>query len=300
MKKRLKNLVILCGAFFIFAPLFVFAQEISTTLKEKQSLDLLNIVRQYPLSTAQSDLFYEAIYYPDSDNAAKTGAITLVKQTILQNNLDYWLVKMPAEFSKRFIKVIYKVLPAVIVGDFSGIIDLIETYTVEQANNYIHNWLQEKQVLIGSGIGKYAFPSYKNNPQVINIPYIIVYSPIGINKAKIVVEFYSQKPIEPPQDKGGVGSFGGKQESLKSTVWPWGYWITSKYNKNNKIEPFIVRVKGQVIKDKYGNFSWDKNVVGIGYQPQIVEVEFGKPVPEIDQSDIILKKPARQTKPGLY
>ncbi len=50
-----------------------------------------------------------------------------------------------------------------------------------------------------------------------------------------------------------------------------------------------MRVKGQVVKDKYGDFCWDKTAVDIRYQQPSVEVEFGKPVPEIDQSDIILK-----------
>ncbi|MDO8604346.1 MAG: hypothetical protein Q7K40_03035, partial [bacterium] len=122
----------------------------------------------------------------------------------------------------------------------------------------------------------------------INIPYIIVYSPISATQAKIVVEFYSQKAIEPPQDRGGTGTLGGNQEHAQSTVWPWDIWVDSKYNKNDKIEPFIVRVKGQVVKDKYGNFSWDKKVVEPELQQPTVEVEFGKAVPEIDQSDIIL------------
>ena len=38
---------------------------------------------------------------------------------------DYWIVKNPAEFSKRFIKEIYKILPAVDFGDFSGVKILI-------------------------------------------------------------------------------------------------------------------------------------------------------------------------------
>ncbi|MFH0739524.1 MAG: DUF1566 domain-containing protein [bacterium] len=284
MRQRFKNLIIFCGAFFIFAPLFVFGQEISTTLKEKQAIDLIGIIRKFPLTDAQRDFYEQSIYDAGSDYSIKTGAVMLTKQAILQSELDYWFVKMGVEFSKRFIKAVYKLLPAVAYGDFSGAIDLIEKYTVEQANKYIDDWLKQNQVLIGSGIGKYDFWSFKNNWQVINVPYIIVYSPIGVNKAKIVVEFYSKTAIEPPQNRGGVGSLGGNQDHIQSTVWPWDRWITSKYNKNNKIEPFIVRVKGQVVKDKSGNFTWDKTV-----EAPTVEVEFGKPVPEIDQSDIILK-----------
>ncbi len=286
MKQKFKNILIFCGAFFIFAPLFVFSQESTFTLKEKQAIDLVSIIRKYPLTDTQRDFYDQSLYYSDSAFPVKTGAVMLVKQAILQSELDYWFVKMPVEFSKRFIKALYKLLPAVAFGDFSGVIDLIEKYTVEQANIYIDTWLKQNQVLIGSGIGKYAFNSFKNNPQVINIPYIIVYLPTGVDKAKIVVEFYSQKPIEPPESRGSAE---GNMDWATKTSWPKDRWITSKYNKNDKIEPFIVRVKGQVVKDKYGNFSWDKNVVDIRYQPLIVEVEFGKPVPEIDQSDIILK-----------
>jgi len=283
----LEKMIFSGAIIFLLLPLFVFAQESSFVLKENQSLGILDIIRKEPLSTAQFDLYYESIYYPESDNSAKAGAVVLVKQAILQEQLGYWFVKMPAELSKKFITAVYKLLPLVAYGDFSGAVDLIEKYTVEQANNYINNWLKQNQAQIGSGIGKYSFPSYKGSWQTINIPYIIVYSPIDATKAKIVIEFYSKTAIEPPQNKGGIGALGGNQDHVQSTVWPWDIWIASRYNKNsktvNKIEPFIVRVKGQVIKDKYGNFTWDKSV-----EAPSVEVSFDELVPEIDQSDIIL------------
>ncbi|MDO8524797.1 MAG: hypothetical protein Q7R99_04200 [bacterium] len=160
--------IILGGTIILLLiPLFVFAQENTFALKEKQSLSILDTIRQYPLSTAQFNLYYDSIGNSDSENPIKAGAVMLVKQTILQNELDYWLVKMPANFSKNFIKAVYKIAPAVIYGDYSGVISLIEKYTVAEANKYIDNWMKQNQVLIGSGIGKYAFPSYKNNPQVI-------------------------------------------------------------------------------------------------------------------------------------
>lgn len=268
----------------LLAPLFVFGQEISTTLKEKEALSILDIIRKTPLNKLQGDLYFEAIYWPSSDNAAKAGAVMLTKQSILQSELDYWFVKVPVEFSKRFIKATYKLLPLVAYGDFSGAVDLIEKYTVEQANKYINDWLKQNQAQIGSGIGAYDFWSFKNNWQVINIPYIIVFSPIDESKAKIVVEFYSQKAIEPPQNRGSFSCPEGVVDWLTSTCWPWDIWLSSSYNKKDKIEPFIMRVKGRVIKDKYGNFTWDKSAGQAS-----VEVEFGRFVPEIDQSDVILK-----------
>ena len=269
----------------LLAPLFVFGQESQAMLKEKQALDILSIIGKDPLSRAQFETINDALYWPEKDYARHSGAIVLTKQTILKSNLDYWLVKMPVEFSKRFIKAVYKLLPLVAYGDFSGAVDLIEKYTVEQANNYINNWLQENQTLIGSGIGQYDFVSFKGNYQVINIPYIIVYSPIDANKAKIVVEFYSQKAIEPPVGTSPSGLAGALQNP-QSNCWLWDSWLIKERQGNNdgKIEPFIVRVKGQIIKDKYGNFTWDKTA-----GQATVEVEFGKPVPEIDQSDVILK-----------
>jgi len=265
----------------LFAPLFVFGQENQAILKEKQTLDILSIIRKYPLTETQRDFYDQSLYYPSSDFPVKTGAVMLTKQTILQSELDYWLVKMPVEFSKRFIKAVYKLLPLVAYGDFSGAVDLIEQYTVEQANKYINDWLIENQALIGSGIGKYDLVSFKGNYQAINIPYIIVYLPIDANKAKIVAEFYSQKAIEPPESRGSAES---NMDWMTKTSWPKDRWLASSYNKNNKIEPFIVRVKGQVVKDNFGNFTWDKFA-----DKPVVEVEFGKPVAQIDQSDVILK-----------
>lgn len=279
-----KKLIFSGAVIFLLAPLFVFSQDTSITLKEKQSIDILDIIRKFPLNEAQSEFYYQSLYYPMSDYPEKTGAVMLVKQSILQEQLDYWFIKAPYELSKKFIKAIYKLLPLVAYGDFSGAIDLIEKFTVEQANQYIDSWLKQNQVQIGSGIGKYTFKSFKNNWQVINIPYIIVYSPTIRNKANIVVEFYSKTAIEPPQDKGGVGSLGGNQDHVQSTVWPLDIWVQSSGQKSGLLQPFIVRVKGQVVKDQFGNFTWDKSVTA-----PTVEVDFNNPVPEIDQSDIILE-----------
>ncbi|MDD4990200.1 MAG: DUF1566 domain-containing protein [Candidatus Pacebacteria bacterium] len=293
MIKGFKQLFIFCGAILIFTPLFVFGQEASIALKEKQSIDILDIIRKFPLSEAQSEFYYQSLYYPMSDYPEKTGAVMLVKQSILQKQLDYWFVKAPYELSKKFIKAIYKLLPLVAYGDFSGAIELIEKFTVEQANNYIDNWLKQNQVQIGAGIGNYAFASFKNNPQAINIPYIIVYSPNGTNKAKIVVEFYSQRTFEPPIGSG-PNSLGGIQDNPNTTCWPWDIWLQGSGQESGLLQPFIVRVKGQVIKDQFGNFAWDKTAS----QPT-VEVDFDKPVPEIDQSDIILKNLEQEETQGF-
>ncbi len=73
MKQKFKNILIFCGAFFIFAPLFVFSQESTFTLKEKQAIDLVSIIRKYPLTDTQRDFYDQSLYYSDSDFPVKTG-----------------------------------------------------------------------------------------------------------------------------------------------------------------------------------------------------------------------------------
>ncbi|MDD5433179.1 MAG: hypothetical protein PHE77_00755 [Candidatus Pacebacteria bacterium] len=285
MKLDFRKVIVFCGAVFMFAPFFVFSQENTWVLKQKQAIGILDIIRKNSFPKLQSDWFFESIYYPNSSYSAKAGAVMLVKQSVLQEQLNYWFVEQQIQLSKNLITAIYKLLPLVTYGDFSGAIDLIEKYTVSQANKYIHDWLAQNQVQIGSGIGKYDFQSYKGNWTTINIPYIIVYSPIDATKGKIVVEFYSHKAIEPPINRGSFSCPDGVADWLTSTCWPFDTWLQNPNNKKGVIEPFIVRVKGQMIKDKYGNFFWDKTV-----EVPSVEVEFGKPVPEISQADVVLKE----------
>jgi len=186
------------------SPLNVSAEKVNWTLKQKESQGLLDIIRKEPLSKAQFNLFDNALY--DKPNAArKTGAVVLVKQVILKEQLNYWFKKLPKELSMKFIKITLKIIPLIYGQNISAILGIIEKLTVEQATNYALNWFTQKEIKISTGELNYSFLSYQDNWQKIDIQYIIVYKPINTQQGEIIAEFYSKNPIEPPPLKGSFG-----------------------------------------------------------------------------------------------
>jgi hypothetical protein len=272
-------------------PLAVSAQEnqqVNWPLKQSEVENLLDIIKEKPLTEANFDLFFESIegYKPDSPR--KTGAVVLVKQTILKKQLDYWFKDIPKELSIKFIKIAFNVIPLIYSQDISGVIGTIEKLSVEKATDYATNWLLQNEIKIGTGELNYSFYSYKGNRQEIKIQYIIVYHPLNQNQGEIVAEFYSKNPIEPPESKGSYGSPGNNTDWITSTCWPRDLWEEQERKGNNdgKLEPFIVRVKGYVRKDQWGKFDWDNSK-----KEPSVEIDFDNPVPEIENSDFILANP---------
>lgn len=276
------------GSLFGFAQEAQTYQESNTTwpLPRKTIENLLDITRKWPLTEAQRDLFYQSLSNPDSSFPRKTGAVGLVKQIILKEQLNYWLKTVPLELSIKFIKTVFKLIPLIYNKEISTVIEMIETYTVEKATEYATDWFLQNEIKIGSGEGNYAFLSYKKNRQEINIPYLIAYHPLSATKGKIVVEFYSTNPLEPPLGTGAFGSLGSNKDHIGIMPWPWDIWLDNEEKRDNdgKLEPFIVRVKGYIKRDKWNNFRWDKTS-----KKPTVEVDFDSPVPEIDQSDIVWK-----------
>ncbi|MDI6883005.1 MAG: DUF1566 domain-containing protein [Patescibacteria group bacterium] len=277
----------LISFFVLISP--AFSQEVSWPLKEKEIENFLSIIREKPLTDANLDLFFESLRGYDVDAPRKTGAVVLVKQAILKKQLDYWFKEMPKELSKKFLKTVLKIgLTIATKGSYGAydILNQLEKYTVEKATEYATNWFLQNEIKIGTGEASYSFDSYKGNFQKATFPYIIVYHPLGPTTGKIVAEFYSKIPVEPPigTSPNGVGR---NFDHLESNSWPWDRWLENERQRDNdgKLEPFIVRVKGEVRKNEWGNFKWDET------KPEpVVEVDFDSPVPEIDQSDIILKQ----------
>jgi len=299
MLKRIPSILIsISFVLLLLYPLHIFAQEtqdLSWPLKEKEVEILLGIIRNNPLSTAQSNLFFTSLSSSDPNAPRETGAVVLVKQAILKKQLNYWFKDVPREFSKKFLKAALGVgLTIATQGSYGAqnIINQIEKLTIKKANEYALNWFLQNEIKVGSGKAKYNFSSYKGNPKTINIQYIIVYHPINQTHGKIVVEFYSKEPIEPPVGTS-PNALGRPMDNPNANSWPWDRWLENERQKDNdgKLEPFIVRVKGYVKKDTWGNFEWDKSK-----SEPVVEVDFDKPVPEIEQSDIILRTSEKEMK----
>ena len=261
------------------------AQESAFPLKEKQARNILDIARKEPLSIAQVYAFFASI---DSDPylySRETGAIVLVKQAILSNELDFWFKKAPLKYSKNFLRALGKLLPA-LSGNFGGVISIIEKYTVDKANEYIIDKLNQNEIKMAAGELTYVVSTFKGNTALFKTSYLILFNPLAND---VVIEFYSAEPIEPPlgTDPNGLA---GTQDNPNVNCWPWDRWYEGEKLKDNdnKIEPFIIRVSGKVIQNK-DNFTWvDKNKVK-------VEVEFDQPVPQIDKNDFTLKEESEVT-----
>ena len=80
-------ITILLSSFF--SPLIVSAEETSWPLKQKESQDFLDIIRKEPLTKANEYFFSQSIYARDFNAPRKTGAVVLVKQVILKEELNY-------------------------------------------------------------------------------------------------------------------------------------------------------------------------------------------------------------------
>ena len=286
---------------FFIIPAHISAQEAQDSywpLKEKEIENLLDIIRKEPLTKANRGLFDKSLYYAYSDYPRKTGAVVLVKQGILQEQLDYWFKTVPIQLSIKFIKTVLKLVPLIYSGgDIATVIETIEKFTVEKANDCALQWFLENEIKIGSGEASYTYPSYKGNTQQIKIQYIIVYHPINKIQGKIVTEFYSKNLIEPPLGTDPWRCPDAIFDHPKTICWTWDRWLENERKRDNdgKLEPFIVRVKGNVRKNRWGDFEWDETK-----SLPIVEVDFDNPVPEIDQSDVILETGATEAKWNLF
>jgi len=270
---------------FFILPAIVLAQNSNWPLKGKETENLLNIIRSEPLIQANFDLFNNA-FIDKPDAARKTGAVVLVKRAILKKQLDYWFKEIPKELSIKFIKTALKVVRIVYAQDIGTLLETIEQISVEKATEYATNWFLQNEIKIGTGEMSYTYLSYKGNSQKIDIQYIIVYHPTGSSQGKVIVEFYSKNTIEPPIGTDPWGCPDSIFDHPKVICFPWDRWLENERKRDNdgKLEPFIVRVKGYIMRDSWGNFQWDKSK-----GKPIVEVDFDNPVPEIENSDIILE-----------
>ena len=95
---------------FCIVPTQVSAQETQDAywpLKEKETENLLDLIRKKPLTEANFNLFNDALL--NRPNVAReTGAVVLVKQAVLKEQLDYWFKEVPKQLSIKFLKVSLK------------------------------------------------------------------------------------------------------------------------------------------------------------------------------------------------
>ena len=285
LKKFLLFLILILLVGIFITPKNILAKDTYWPLKESETENILDIIRKFPLTESNRELFFNSLSETFSEYPRKTGAVVLVKQVILNEQFNYWFKRMPKQISKRFIKTIFRIIPLFQGQIIPEILNIIEKQSAKEASDYIINWLLKNEIRIGTGKAHYIFNSYKDNRQEIEIPYIILYKPKNEIEGEIIAEFYSNRAIEPPRGTG-PNAIGRNKDNPRTNLWPHDRWIENEKWRNNdgKLEPFIVRIKGFLYKNKYG-YEWDKRK-----SSPLVEIDFDNPVPEIEESDIILEK----------
>lgn len=293
MKKIILGLIAFIVLGFFILPEIGFCQTTEPTepnlaaslpLTEKIEENLLDIIHKEVLPRANSNLFMESLYGYNQDLLRQTGAVVLIKNSILKEQIDYWLGKKIQGFSYKFMGNVLRLVKAYFFSDISEVINVFEQLTVTEAINYALEKLTSLEVKVASGEIGHTYKVIKSGEAIANFQYIIIYYPTGPEKGFILAEFYSKNPVEPPLGTG-PNVLGGNADNGKTNCWPWDRWLEVEHQGNNdgKIEPFIVRVRGYVVKGDYKLFIWDKSKP----KPE-VEVDFNHPVPEISQSDVIL------------
>jgi PKD repeat protein len=310
MRKKICIIAVLIGLGFISIPSITLARENQKTnwpLKEGEVENILDIIRKQPLARANFDLFNDALD-DKIDAARKTGAVVLVKQAILKKQLDYWFKGKPKKLALEVVKISPQIIKILVFKDIGAVVEIIEKITVKKAKDYAMDWLTQKAIRIGAGQADYEFNSYNNHSQKFIVQYIIVYHPLTPSSGEIIAEFYSRKPIEPPEGKGGVSGPAKRADWINSTTWPRDRWELNERTRNNdgKLEPFILRVRGYVLRkpppvlampgvNDFATYNWNKSKL----EP-IVEVDFDNPVPEIENSDIILKTTKKEMERNFW
>lgn len=290
MLKRILTSILVCLLASIFClPNYISAKEPEyIQFKDKEIENLFDIIRKYPLTISQRETYYQAISQINMPGyARKSGAIVLIKQAVLDKQLNYILYQLPKDFSKETLIHVVRLLRLISTEDMSGVIEYIERETVDMAKQRINDWLNAQEVKMSVGELRYQYSSYTGNAQVANFQYILLYKPTGDKSGGLIIEFYSKSPIQPPQLIAGLLCPESIVDMPGSNCWPWDIWLSQEKAGNNdgKLEPFILRVKGNVKRDEQlmNTFIWDKS-----QGEPVVEIDFDKPVPQIESSDVIL------------
>jgi len=222
-------------------------------LSEFQAHNILNSCQQKLI-----DEWINITSSADFSEPEKQAALFLIRNGIQKKELSYWLEEVPKEYLKTLVKISAFLL---VHPDISAVLDKIEKETVKQAVKIAKEWLLQNEIKIANGPLKYAYVSYKGNNQEPNFHYIISYHYLNNNKSKVIIEFYSPERVEPQKATASMLWVGRSSWELED-------WLKKG---NEKLEPFIIRVKGEV-DEVHGGYSWGES--------STVEVTFSEPVPE--------------------
>ncbi len=217
------------------------------------------------LSNYEANLFLDSIQkqplfgkYIDLPEPNEQIVIILIRKAIQQKELRYILIDVPKEYLIKLFKLGAKLLVSENVP--LVILDEIEKKSVEKAVEIATNWLQQNEIKVAAGTLNYSFKSYKGNQQNPVFYYNLAYRSLIDKSGELSIEFYSPDPFEPPPSKGS--------STMQGTYWEIESWRAAG---NEKLKPFIIKIKGRVSKEKEGGYIWDNANVEITFSEKVPE-----------------------------
>ena len=229
--------------------------------------DAKNILRTIP--QVLTDTWIESVVSVAS--AEKEAASMIVRKSVRDNIRDYLLIEGPKEVGIEIAKLGYKVGKVFFTQSIGEVIKEIEKLTVEQAVNYLGQWLKENEVKVATGNLDFSYNNFQGKKEKQQFQYIIFYYPETDNQGEAVIKIFSSEPIGAPESRGSWGSLLGTG---------WNY--STDYAQGKKIAPFVLTIRGEMDRERAGywqseithSYSWKS-------QPNI-QLEFPDNVPYFD------------------
>ena len=245
-------------AIFLFSPQNILAD---VQLSKGESNLLINSIQQELI-----DEWFDLTTSPSFSEPGKQAALFLIRNAIQQKELEYAFVELPREYLGKIVKIAASLAAS---PDAGTILDKIEEESVKKAISYATEWLAQNEIKVDSGTLTYSFTSYKGNPQNPSFYYNLVYHPLTEKAGEAIVEFYSPDKIEPGEPKKAAIL------GLGASLWEFDVWRTAG---NEKLGPFIVRIKGKVVKTEAGGYIWSDTSVEVTFSESVPELPMEKPL----------------------
>ena len=240
----------------IFFSAFLFPKTASAQIQfsKGESLGLLTSIK-HKIANKWIDLTASGSF----SKPEKQAALFLIQSSIKEKQVDY-VFNLSKEALGGLIKTaLFLMSPET---DALAIIKKIEKVTVNEAVEDVTDWFLQKEIKVATGNMKDSFSSYSGKLQNPVYHYNIIYKPLTEDSGEVLIEFLSKDNVEPESSGSTVISMG-------KPCWEFRYW---KSKGNTYVEPFIMRIKGNVEQGALGTFVWDKTID--------VDISFTEEVPD--------------------
>ncbi|MFH1643155.1 MAG: lamin tail domain-containing protein [Patescibacteria group bacterium] len=257
----MKKVLLFSGLIFFSAFFYTGAVSAKIQISKEESLSLLTSTKQR-IANKWIDLTASGNFSKPEEQAA----LFLIQSSIKREQVDF-VFNLSKEALSGLVKTaLFLMSPET---DALAIINKIEKITVNEAVEDVTDWFLQKEIKVATGNIKDSFLSYRGKLQNPIYHYNIIYKPLTEKSGEVLIEFLSQDKIEPESAGTAVISIG-------KPCWEFSDW---RSKGNTHVEPFIIRIKGNIEQGAFGTFVWNKTIdVDISFTEEIPDYETGKSV----------------------